>query len=715
MNTDPLPSDYLSSQQFGALAGLKKRSAILALSNCHSGKTWRSYSLHVVAQSGRGGASGLSYLVRIDSLPSDLQRRAIDLFGGDEGGISPPVPAPIAQSLPALIQAASTQSVSAAAGSRRWQWISEFIRPAMVLPKGSPERGEMIRQLAQTSVLTPNGGRRRVSETTIRQWLAAYEARGLAGLERKDRADRGRKRVLISREWDSGFELSEEAKALIVEKLRRHVRSLWAAGVPGWRNCARMATAKLVTFMREARPDLADATLLALCEVPRAFVEAERDYSIIATKDKDAKKHHDTAIPRVRRSREGLLPMALVVGDVHHTDILFQRPDGSVCTPKAIAWTDVATNRVFMTLVFLAPGEGVRQKHVTQSFINITQHPEWGMPQALYLDNGGEFSKLGFVDDAMKLADLAQTQGFRVGMLSDNPDASAAMGRLRDARRSMVIHAQPYNASAKTIEGIFAVLEGGAFAMLPGWIGGDRMKSKTQNVGRAPAPFPGSEDEFRAAIGTALDYYHTNPQSGALKGKSPREALAAAIDRGWKRIDVDRRALEAVFAKDVWRVVTQGEVTLDGVYYRADELLTVPSGSKVRLRVPIAGDNASIAVLDEDGKFLCLAQPSPTFSFFDPEGAKDKQSRGKVQTKAISVMRSDTVKVDLQAELAAAAALAPLGPAPQSGGMIRLSDELEAIAEATSRLPAPQENHRQEQRSTHLDQGALLNRLLKTG
>jgi hypothetical protein len=48
-----------------------------------------------------------------------------------------------------------------------------------------------------------------------------------------------------------------------------------------------------------------------------------------------------------------------------------------------------------------------------------------------------------------------------------------------------IVRAKPYNARAKPIEGIFGVLETHHFAKLPGWVGGNRMKSKTANIGRA--------------------------------------------------------------------------------------------------------------------------------------------------------------------------------------------------------------------------------------
>ncbi|WP_096701619.1 hypothetical protein [Magnetospirillum sp. 15-1] len=731
------PSDQLSvfftSGEFGHVAGLKARAAILALSRAHSGKTWRGHTLSVIAQRGRGGASGLSYLVRIDSLPPELRIRAEAMFGtvtDDDDS------APLALSAPATATSLTVQnqvspclpaiSASTAAATREWEWKREIIHPAMILPKGSPGRGAMIKELSSRGFLVPGGGYRTFSESTLRGWLNGYEAKGIVGLCRKPRADRGEDRVVISRAWDDGVPFSAEAKVKIAAKLVTYVKSVWAAagggkgkgaakGGGGWKICCRLATKELIKLTRAAGLDLPTAHLLALCEVPRGFVEPHRNYAIIALKDKDAKGFFDTAAPRTRRTRDGMVPMELVVGDVHHLDIYLRREDGSLFTPKIIAWCDIATNRIRATLHFVPKGKGIRQEDVISSFIEMTQDPAWGMPQALYLDNGGEYSKLGFVDDAMKLASLAQCQGFRLGNVTDDPEISALAKRAANARRKMVVNAQPYNAPAKPIEGLFAVLEGGAFAMVPGWIGGNRMTAKTKNVGREPTPFEGSEADFRQALATSLDYYETTAQGGSLKGKSPREAFTIAVNAGWMRTDVDPMALHAVFATRQPREVMQGEFTYKGTSYRAHELLKLLPGSKVTICVPHVGDRNRIPVLDEDGSFLCIAEQAPLYGFLDPAGAKDRGRRVRAQNKAITAMAREVDDLDLVAEMGEASALHLPAPIPESAGTIRLSDDMEAIAQATKQLPALRAEAQDPQYRERLARRATLERLAAAG
>ena len=114
------------------------------------------------------------------------------------------------------------------------------------------------------------------------------------------------------------------------------------------------------------------------------------------------------------------------------------------------------------------------------------------MPGALYLDKGSEYNWAGFVDDAMKLLG----------------------SRLVFGRESNVVNAIPYNARAKEIEGFFGRFERHYLANTPGWIRGDRMKSKTSNVGKAPTPFDGDFSRFSRLIEAQLTIYHSARKRG---------------------------------------------------------------------------------------------------------------------------------------------------------------------------------------------------------
>jgi hypothetical protein len=208
------------------------------------------------------------------------------------------------------------------------------------------------------------------------------------------------------------------------------------------------------------------------------------------------------------------------VGDVHPIEIKLTRADGTAVMPRAIAWLDVATQRLHVTLIQLEKGEGVKQVHVAQSFAAMCS--AWGLTRQLYLDNGSEY---GWQDMMEGFAQLSRLTGVELDTRLE-PQMAAAP--------NAVVRARPYNAQAKPIEGIFALLEQQVLSMLPGWIGGNRMRQKTHNVGRAPQAFGGDWESFHQSFDHALAYYHARaqPRSRSLKGKSPNQALNAAIAAG---------------------------------------------------------------------------------------------------------------------------------------------------------------------------------------
>ena len=205
-----------------------------------------------------------------------------------------------------------------------------------------------------------------------------------------------------------------------------------------------------------------------VCEVPHNIVKAEGVYRQVGVFKRD-RKAWQVALNYVRRTRDGLFPCEVVHGDVHSKDFLLQEFEGLQRYAKAICWQDVATNRIWMTIHVLPKGKGITNAHVIQSFMEMVS--AWGLPKTLYLDNGSEYNWADFIGDAMKLV---------------APDGSKA-----------IVRAKPYNARAKDIERFFGNWEKHHVFKIPGSVGGDRMKSKTANIGREPTPFPEQTNSSR--------------------------------------------------------------------------------------------------------------------------------------------------------------------------------------------------------------------------
>lgn len=368
-----------------------------------------------------------------------------------------------------------------------------------------------------------------VSWQNFYRWLKLYEDGGLAALAPKVRADRGSTKVAVSRRWDrAAASLPTEVKARIAKQLKGYVRGLHK-NLESKKNIEAKASRDLLRMTAEASLELTPED----CKVPYNYVRAERSFRKVGQFRNDRKAFEDGRPHIHRRPPEG--PMEIVFGDVHHLDFILPELEGFNRYPKAIAWLDMATNRIWMDIHMLRKREGIRNEYVIESFMRMCA--TWGAPKHLYLDNGSEYNWADFISDAMKLERL-------------DPEAfGSVQTRMLDRT---VIRAKPYNAQAKTIEGAFGNLERHHFSSLPGWIGGNRHQKKSANVGKPPDAFPDSFDEFKQAIGNALQLYHNREQTrhwGRVKG-SPNDLYAKAVARGWAKTAIDPDAFSArkVFA-----------------------------------------------------------------------------------------------------------------------------------------------------------------------
>lgn len=633
--------EWLPTAAFAKAVGISERSARRILVRAVDGQPWRGNLLTARKVPARGGAGGCSYEVLADSLPAITDA-------------APPAVAP------AVIAAPTPRATGS--GTERY----EIIRPVIKHPPGSAERGRAGRQAARQAG---------VHERCIREWIAAYETGGIGALKRKPREDRGQRRHTVSAAWDAWAkeaQLSDATKAQIAAKLERYTRSLWASTTEhGDRRIALLASDKLAELTETAGFEGEAHQLRKVCKLSRRFVRRHQHYRAVAIYDQDAKQWHDKHRPRIRRHREGRWPMDVVVGDVHPMDVLLQRADGSTFTAKLVAFLDWATNRIFACPVFLEKSEGVRQGHVIDATCAMTQEPTWGLPQVLYLDNGGEYGRLDAIADAQRL-------NIQMRALGDDPAFDKALLE----RCNPIVRAQPYNAAAKAIEPAFKTLERGFFSMLPGWIGGDRMAKKTANVGREPAPYPHGKAQFLADLQKCMDVYHATPQSGALNGRTPNEAYNAAVEAGWQRRPIARGALLAAFGKDEFRTVRRGAFSFGGRIYTHKAIQELPGDTRIHLRVPPFRDLPEIPVMDASGELLCMAAADPSYDVLDPEGAREAGRRhGRART-GVAKLRADTDPVDvLEAEVRRAGRAEP-ARIPENTDTIRLSEGYENIGKA---------------------------------
>ena len=642
MTDRPSQREWLAAAEFAEAVGISLRAAQLALRAAASvGKTWHGHHLDVRELLDDRG----NVMVR--------QVNASIL-----GAITPAEPG-----APSIETDASLLSPAARELAQRMKIIDPALRQ---LPR-SRARAAAVNEAVRAS------GHNRA---TLYRWIRACETGGREAVlpVRRFRADKRRRKCHVTRLWDTAVPFDDETKARIADALERHIRGLWAASPDyGRRFVAWLASHRLAELTVEAGFDPGTAELKRICRVPQNYVRRDwRRYRSIAIYDHDQKRWQDENRPRIQRTREGLRPMQVVSGDVHPIDILLPRDDGSTFTAKLIAFLDEATGRLFGYPVFLAKGEGVRQEHIAVAFIAMTQDPAWGLPETLYIDNGGEYGCADMITDAIALA--------RRMRLMDGENAELPGNR-------EVVRALPYNAAAKgNMEGAFARLENGFLTMLPGHIGGDRLKKKTANVGRVPAPYPHGRAAFKRDLQNAIEAYNSKPQSGGLKGLSPLQALQAATDEGWQPVGIEFDAIAAAFCREDYRTMGRDGISLNGKLYRAPELDERSAGERLRLRVPIFRGVEVVFVVHDDDSILCAARPDEEFAMLGKDGSAEAGRRHAAARAGVKDARADADRVDLRELLERLTTKAGLEPTPVA--VVRLNEGQREAGRALRQTPA---------------------------
>lgn len=655
-------SEWIPTTEFAELSGLSERQARRTLVSCHSGGTWNGNALEVRYE-------GKALQVYATSLPPYLR----DIWH-TRYKIAAAVQKPEQLTLPSP----DCYSRRIAEDYALERWKLELLAPALQHPRCSRERGAALRDAASREITKPNGKVWKPSISTLSGWIKRLEEGAEKALRRKARKENS-PRVLISRAWDKVCPLAVEQKAGIAERMITHVKSLWANGAPGWKRVNQLASVELLEQCRAA--GWAGASL-DQCQPGRPFVEKFREFSLVALKEKNAKRFFDTQTPRIQRHRNGYKPGDIVIGDVHPMDVV-REIDGRMVHARLISWLDVATYDIFVTVVILPPGRGIRQEDVAASFVDMVQ--AWGLPKQLRLDNGKEYKWEAMIKGFQALAGLVSSfQAFHVSILGKDEAAEY----IDPEQFAAISRARAYNAPAKQIEHVFAIIEYLFFSMMPGWIGGDRMNKRTQNIGEAPTAYTGTDDEFIRDIAICLDLYRNTPQKD---GSSPNAKRGKAIDEGWKAVGIARADLIFAFSESKKAKVTTGGIAVDYTegkkHYRADFLIP-RIGQTVEIRYARWAREA-IFCLDDNGHYQALPLVQ-AFAQEDGAGAREQARLNGLKLLQIRGLKKQTTAIDLLAEAARLNAALPSPPEIPFGPTITtaegeaISNALEAMA-----LPAP--------------------------
>lgn len=567
---------------------------------------------------------------------------------------------------PCIVQAVTEQ-----------RWKLSILGPALIHPKNSKARGLALEAIAQAEHATIRGNPKRFSIRTLRAWIAEIDAGNIKGLSRNAREDKGKHRQFISRQWDQTCPLPDVKKAEIAAALEQYVCSLWAGGAPSAKRIEQLSTSKLLELCQAAGWKKAD---MRDCAIGRHFIERYRDYSLVAIKERNAKLFMDEYTPRIQRNREGLKPGDVVIGDVHPLDVI-KAHDGREVHARLIAWLDLATYDIFVTPVLLDKGRGIRQEDIARSFVDMVD--AWGLPSCLYLDNGSEYKWEEMIEGFTALSGI--THAFNafikaagdIGEMIDQEAATPA----QESRA--LIRARPYNAPAKQIEGVFGILERGYFSLMPGWIGGDRMKKRTHKIGEAPRAHQGDVAEFERDLNTCLELYRNTPQ---VDGSSPYDKRRRFIADGWRPIKPKREVFYFAFSEVKTLKVHAGGIRVGDTWGIVDAL--VPKiGTSVDIRIA-KWDRSLTFYIDDSGTMHAIPMGN-TFNHGDPDGAKEQSRRAAVLNEHIRTMKADTTRVDLLKEARRHLEALPPAPAMPEGITIDFNGQGEAVSAALAEATEP--------------------------
>lgn len=603
---------FASVPQIARLAHTSRQAIEKALKGIVEGRTatWHGHALEVRTVHGRGGRSGLQYEVRVSSLPQHLQERLKASETSDE---------------------ARSKLRLGDAAQRERNWKADVIRFALASPKGSRERAAEIEKLHGTQRLGWNGNRITLNRTTLRSWIQAYESgEGVFALARNVRADKGRRRTFISLAWDNTVPFDAEDKETIRTDLKIYVRSLVKSGSQ-LKQTRILAADKLKEMCAARGFRLNDPSQEAVIfAIPAKFVNDENHYKAVYRHKKDRKASEDNR-PRVRRTAANLEPMEVVIMDVHHLNVLVRRDDGTSSTPKAIAFMDAATKRVFCEIIQFDSRGGVRNSDIITAFANMCQRPAWGVPKHLYVDNGSEYNFVDTLEDALKLG--MTITGF------DGQD-----------ERNRIIRSIPYNAAAKPIEGFFRQLNQQYIRHLPGWIDDDRMNPKRSELGKLPEPYKDGFDALCADISGLLTAYENMPQKGDLKGKSPAMALREHLRNGWAETVMAPEGLLSIFTEPATRVVRQHGIEVKGRTWTCDGMDAYFRRTVVA-HVPKYHGFEGIRITGEDGTELGIAIAAEAYEIHDQRGAKESARRRSTWNKGLNKLDKSVPYIDVGKEL----------------------------------------------------------------
>ena len=401
-----------------------------------------------------------------------------------------------------------------------------------------------------------------ISRSTLYDWIAAWRARGFAGLKPKWGATSGTFRAMspalqdfVTQEYLSDKQPSPTTIYERLDSLCRHLKQ----PTPSQSTVNRF----LVT--------LPEPAVLLARKGPRAYAAK--------------------AMPKVHRDYLDLQVGEQWVGDHRLLDVfvLTHRGAGAqVFRPWLTAWEDLRSRAIVGWTLGEVPNSGTIATALRRGIL------AYGKPQHLYMDNGKDYTCHYWGGHPRRPA--ANRADLDTG----------ARGVLRLLGID-VTHAQPYSPWSKAIESWFGHCLPEWEKTLPGWCGSDNQDKPEKLTAELKSGELLTLDELLASLTARIADYHARPHSGeGMQGQAPQDVWATAV----KQIP-EARALDLLLMKHRAVTVQNFGIKLFGFRYWHDELHLV-----MRQPVEVRYDRADIGrlIVFKGHEFLCEALADSPFA-----------------------------------------------------------------------------------------------------
>jgi hypothetical protein len=208
------------------------------------------YQARQVESEKGGGAAGKKWQIYADSLPEPARSRWYSRF---------PVALPTPQTLAVSLADKFVGVANVEGRLRRALWIEGIIKPALAAKKGKA-RSAAIAQIIETTQQRWDSKAVKLNPQTVYHWIREAESGGLVALSYKARADRGAKRIRVSRAWDKAFIplLGNEKAEELAADLWQYAASLWGNNANGERIIMEFAGQRLRELTAKAMQDVRD-------------------------------------------------------------------------------------------------------------------------------------------------------------------------------------------------------------------------------------------------------------------------------------------------------------------------------------------------------------------------------------------------------------------------------------------------------------------------